>query len=157
MEVITGNIIHLLSYKGKDIVGKCFTSNGVVKKDGDLIMGAGVAKAFRDNYGYSATVAGDYVRRFGNHVHDLGFFIKTNMYIDRVITFPTKHHFKDQSDIDLIIQSCKELTALIESGKLGDGLVLLPKPGCSNGGLDWDEVSKVIKPHLHEDVIIITM
>ena len=28
----------------------CFTSNGIVKKDGKLIMGAGVAKQFRDRF-----------------------------------------------------------------------------------------------------------
>ena len=28
----------------------CFTSNGILKSNGSLVMGAGVAKAFRDHF-----------------------------------------------------------------------------------------------------------
>jgi hypothetical protein len=37
-------------FQQRDADAICFTSNGIVKSDGTLTMGAGIAKSFRDRY-----------------------------------------------------------------------------------------------------------
>lgn len=52
-------------------------------------------------------------------------------------SFPTKHHWKNPSDISLIVQSAKYLQAHLKTS-----ICLCSLPGCGNGGLTWKEVSQ---------------
>ena len=54
-----------------------------------------------------------------------------------LIAFPTKNHFKDKSSLSLIKASMLELCLLADIMNFSS--VLLPKPGCSNGGLSWEK------------------
>ena len=127
--------------------GICVTTNGMIRKDGRAVMGAGVAKAFRDRYeGLDYTLAKS-LRENGNVVSDLG--IKEGYHI---ISFPTKNNWKDNSDINLIEQSAKQLVQLAD--KLNLTTVWLPQPGCTNGHLDWETVKKVIEPYLDDRFIV---
>ena len=136
----------------------CFTSNGIVKYDGSLVMGAGVAKAFRDRFKDLDFSAGAAVEKNGNicQIVDTKITIKDqslNSHLYKIVAFPTKHHFKDPSDIELIKKSARELMELIEQN--GWKLVALPKPGCRNGGLVWSEVKTAIEPILDDRVVIV--
>ena len=134
----------------------CFTSNGVVKYDGSLVMGAGVAKAFRDRFLGLDAALGEQVRKNGNicQIADFSIYVKSFPRPPLpIIAFPTKHHFKDPSDIELIKKSANELMELIEQN--GWKLVALPKPGCRNGGLVWSEVKAAIEPIFDNRVVIV--
>lgn len=98
----------------------CVTTNGVVKKDGKAVMGAGIDErlAFLLN-------------NYGNNVYHLGSYEH-----GKILSFPTKIHWRDNSDIDLIKRSCIQLEQLID--KHGYTHVILPRPGCSNGKLSWE-------------------
>ena len=60
----------------------CFTSNGVVKSNGELVMGAGVAKAFADKYPGASFYFGQWVSKVGNKL-----FAMDNKPM--VVSFPT--------------------------------------------------------------------
>lgn len=133
----------------------CITTNGVVNKEGKLIMGAGIAKDFRDNFKGIDKMLGSYVTKYGNRVFRVGEVelkvASEPVKIVTVFSFPTKNNWKDKSDLALIEQSCIQLKQVVEKFDV-QGDIYIPAPGCSNGGLDWTkEVKPVIERYFIED------
>lgn len=122
------------------------TTNGVVNDSGELVMGAGVALHAKRLYPELPKILGKYVNKYGNRV----FLLKEQ----KIITFPTKHHWKDKSDLFLIRKSAREATEIADKFKIVS--VACPKFGCGNGGLDWKEVKCWIDTILDDRFIIIT-
>lgn len=153
MKEIVGNIFE---QKGADAI--CFTSNGIVRKDGLLVMGAGIAKAFKDRWPFLPERFGAFVSAQGNHVYCLQVMNppsgQGNHKIIWVASLPTKHDWRNPSDISLIERSVKELIAL--TTKIGWNIVVLSWPGCGLGGLTKEKVRKVIEPLLDDRFYIIT-
>ena len=133
-------------WKAKPSFIKCITTNGDVKKNGELVMGRGIALQAKQRYPELPKLIGNCVKNNGNKVH---YFKEYN-----IISFPTKIHWREKSNINLIVHSCYELNTLL------DGLnkqVVLPRPGCGNGGLDWKtKVKPVISMILIDKVWVIT-
>ena len=119
----------------------CITTNGMIKKDGKAVMGAGIAKVCRDKYKGSDAALANLIERNGNIVQIFGKVGSTY-----IIAFPTKHNWRDNSSLELIAQSANQLEELIEKYKLTN--VLLPRPGCTNGKLEWETVKSLIEPIL---------
>ena len=122
----------------------CVTTNGICKKNGDAVMGAGIAKDAAERFPDLPAKLGKYLKQYGNRL----FVFKEY----RIITFPTKHNWKDQSDIALIEKSCRELMAVAD--KFGMIDISMPRPGCSNGGLKWSDVKAVITPLLDQRITV---
>lgn len=136
------------------------TTNGIVKKDRRLVMGAGIAKYCRDNYEGIDKYLGTIVTSYGNHVYAAGTHYDKNRHTAiqnvTVISFPTKHHFKDPSNIGLIRRSCQELKQIADN--LGLQKIYLPAPGCGLGGLDYKtEVRPVLQEELKDDRFILCL
>jgi hypothetical protein len=134
----------------------CFTSNGIVKKNGALTMGAGVAKIFRDKFSGLDISAGIAVRQNGNVCQEVSFRacrIDNQFFNISVIAFPTKNHWKDSSDIDLIIRSARRLREIIEENQWK--LVALPRPGVGLGGLRWEKVREELNKILDNRVMVV--
>ena len=92
------------------------------------------------------------MRLYGNHVYTLKNIIRDkNNFI--LISFPTKDHFKDRSDINLIIQSSYELVELINN--LDIKKCYLPPVGCGAGGLNWNDVKSELEKILDNRFIIV--
>lgn len=144
MKEIKGNILYI------EAPAKCITTNLVVKKDGKAVMGAGVAKAFRDEY---KGIDEEYGRMLSRGIDFVEIIFSDNR--SDILSFPTKNDWRDKSDINLIIKSTKELVDLVNLYDYSE--VLLPRPGCSNGGLDWEEVKKEIEPLLDDRFIIVSL
>lgn len=147
MKTTRGNILNPHNIKTYDAI--CFTSNGIVKNNGALVMGAGVAKAFRDRFNGIDNIFGKIVSCYGNHV----WVVKHSKL--NIVSFPTKHHWRNASDLRLIKRSAEELMLAIENNKWNN--VALPRPGCSNGGLHWTDVTKVISNILDDRVTVISL
>lgn len=132
----------------------CVTTNGIIRKDGRAVMGRGIALEADKRFSLAVDLAG-LLKLTGNHVYDMG--VRTDRKTGRqmrVITFPTKHHWKDMSDLRLIRTSAEELKTV--AGALGLNKVYLTKPGCANGGLDWEsQVRPVLENVLTDDRFII--
>lgn len=147
------------------------TTNGTVKKNGDAVMGRGVARQAAYSWYGLQKLLGKKIRTKGNRVRLL---TKTNAAVPylqlprksesfliavpwHIVSFPVKHNWFDKADLELIETSCKQLKRLIE--RKGWERVLLPRPGCGNGALNWKkEVRKVVRSYFDtmDQVVVVT-
>lgn len=127
----------------------CVTTNGIIKKNGEAVMGAGVAHQAKIRYPGLPRELAVKLRFTGNHVY----LMPQKNHIS-IVTFPTKNDWKDDSDIALIEQSCEELVVLTD--KLRWNQVVLTRPGCANGKLNWSDVKPILEKHLDDRFIIIS-
>lgn len=133
----------------------CFTSNGILRQNGRLVMGAGVAKAFRDYFRDLDLSAGKAVNRAGNICQII--LEVSPIQLDKVVSivaFPTKHDWRDNSDPVLIRQSAKQLRELANLNSWKQ--VYLPRPGCRNGKLSWRDIKPVLEEILDDRFYCIT-
>jgi len=151
MKVITKNILSNDLMKESDAI--CFTSNGVIKNNGRLVMGAGVAKLFRDAFRNIDKEAGLLCKKNGNICQIVKSikFLGTSLHI---IAFPTKQHWRDKSTVYLINQSALRLVDL--ANKHGWKQVVLPAPGVGLGGLDFNKEVKPLLEMVFDDRFVIT-
>lgn len=128
----------------------CVTTNGIIKKDGNAVMGAGIAKIINSYYPETSIVLGKYLsNKISSDFKFIHFLGKYNN--NRILSFQTKYHWKDDSDIDLIKMSCKELLMAYEKKYLNHNYnIYLPMPGCSNGNLEISFVKNNIEPILNK-------
>ena len=139
----------------------CITTNGYVNKQGALTMGKGCAGEAKYRWPGIQILAGGMVESNGNKV-----FLLTDTkdgkislparlgwpYVEvpyHILTFPTKHHWKDPSSLDLITQSCQQLVELTDAH--GFESVVIPRPGCGLGQLSWDEVRPICQDILYDE------
>lgn len=140
---------------------RCITTNGFIKTNGTLVMGAGTAGQAQSRYPNFPKIAGLYVALHGNHVFPYTIEeLRTNtmFYEDDntnyYITFPVKHAWYELADLELIERSAHELMKVID--RLDSKKVLLPLPGCGNGQLSWADVRPVLEPILDDRVWVIS-
>lgn len=129
---------------------RCITTNGSVRKDGLLVMGRGVAAQAALKVPFLQEFLGWNVANLGSRCYpcyssDLGCWI---------VSFPVKHQWFEKADLELIKVSCQQLMDLCTW--FSWRTVLLPRPGCGNGGLHWDAVERVISPLLDSRIIVIS-
>lgn len=131
----------------------CITTNGVIKKDGSAVMGKGIALTADERFGISADL-GRLLKEYKNHVFDMG--MRTDSKTGRqvhIVTFPTKHHWKDDSDINLVKQSIQELVELCD--RKGYTKCYTTAPGCALGHLDWETQVKPLMDAAMDDRFIV--
>jgi len=115
----------------------CITTNGSLNSAGSLVMGRGIAKQASLKFpGLSRELAA-LVRVQGNKVHILS---ERKGY--KLVAFPVKYLWDMRADLDLIKTSAKQLEHYARLHK--SCIFLLPRPGCGNGGLDWQDVEPII-------------
>lgn len=127
----------------------CITTNGFVKNNGRAVMGAGCAKTIRDAVPNIDLALGAHIKRSGNVAGPIGSYNN-----NAVFSFPVKHNWWENADLDLIAESAKSirnlyLFALGNSTKGCD--VWIPRPGCGNGKLSYKDVEPVLQAILIED------
>ena len=124
------------------------TTNGIVKSNGNLVMGAGIAKQFANKYPELPSILGKKVAFYGN----IPFYIKYPRSTG-IVSFPTKNHYSDKSDLDLIVKSAKKIKLLAD--KFYWTKVAIPAPGVGLGGLSWkDEVAPALQEIFDDRFII---
>ena len=129
-------------------LGIVCTTNTTLKNNGELVMGAGIAKDFAIRIPILPKLWGDKVKSGHKTVIVTDMCGVDGNYEPMYIALPTKHDWKLPSPEELVIQSCKEMLFLINSIarlELGNGKILMTRPGCGNGGLKWENV----KPKLN--------
>lgn len=117
---------------------RVITTNGDVNRFGQAVMGRGVALQAKQRYPGVELVLGSYLKSSG--------LCLVYMESQKLVSFPVKYHWHQQADLRLIERSAKSLVQL--SKLYGWKTVVLPRPGCGNGGLDWEDVKPVIAPIL---------
>lgn len=150
MKIVQGNLFNLA--KDLDII--CVTTNGVVKSDRTLVMGAGIALEFNKRFVGLTAKLGTLVKEHGNKVHLAGMWNdKSSNKSYLVYSFPTKERWKEKSSLALIEKSCKELAELTKDLSCN---IYVPAPGCSNGGLTLKQVQPILEKYFSDDKFIIT-
>lgn len=125
---------------------RCITTNGIVKKNGELVMGAGIALEAAKRFPELPARLGKNVSIFGN--------IPYIFHEWKIISFPTKNHWKDPSSLELIEKSAKEI--LTFANILGIISISLTRPGCGLGKLDWADVKPVLDKYFDDRFIVCT-
>ena len=141
MKIVTGDIWEYPA----DVV--CIPTNGFIKRNGTAVMGRGVARQARQKFTGLEFTVGDHIKHFGNVVGYIDWFDHW------FLVFPTKHHWSEPSDLDLIEASARQLRDLALADPTT--IFVLPRPGCGNGGLDWEEVGVRIAGLLPDNVHVI--
>ena len=129
----------------------CILTNGVVKQDGELVMGAGIALDCAQRYPQIPKLLGGYVKQYGNRVFNLGKDETTGI---RLVSFPTKNNWKDPSDLALIRMSAEQLVELADKNNWTH--VLVPRPGVGKGKLKWSDVESELAEVLDERFFVIS-
>jgi hypothetical protein len=70
-----------------------------------------------------------------------------------LIAFPVKHVWSDPADPDLIVASAHSLVCLAD--QRGWQRVLIPRPGCGNGRLNWADVRALLADILDDRFVVV--
>jgi hypothetical protein len=118
---------------------RVITTNGTLSRRGTAVMGRGCAYEAYERFPGVEVVLGNLLRERGNHV-----FLLLEATPDRaaLVSFPTKQVPWMPSDLDLIRQSARELVLLADEQAWCK--VVLPRPGCGNGGFQWEFIRRVL-------------
>ncbi len=127
----------------------CVTTNGCRNKRGCLIMGKGIALEFKLRYPGIDLILGQKLKWNGN--------IPTLLEIGgtHVLTFPTKTHWSGTAKLDLIEQSAERIVHIINKEFLPTVKVLMPRPGCGLGRLNWEDVGPILENYFDDRFTII--
>lgn len=110
----------------------CITTNAMINRSGRAAMGRGIALAAKRAVRNCDFTLGRMLAQKGNHVYQFA-----SWHNIRLFAFPTKTDWKLPSSLSLIEQSCQELRDLWDAS-LPKPRVFLPRPGCCNGGLNYE-------------------
>ena len=143
MKEIKGNIWEYYE-KGFWIV---IPTNGFVKKNGEAVMGRGLALQAQYKFLELPKEIGDMLKDCDNHVFSFSEY--------RLLTFPVKDAWWKPATLELVEQSCKELKKIVHYnlGKI-QVPVYLPRVGCGNGKLNWKDVKPILERFLDERFVV---
>ena len=119
---------------------RCIPTNGEVRHDGQLVMGAGVARQAMIRYPTLPYELGTRVLQAGNVVHLFPTY--------GLISFPTKGLTVYKASLELIEESCQDLAEFAPI--LKNKKFVLPRPGCGRGERTWEEVSPIVYRNLQK-------
>lgn len=113
------------------------TTNGSLKRNGDAVMGKGCALDAAEIDPLLPARLGMMIAVEGNRLHVFHGWKETTA----LVAFPVKHQWYNRADLSLIVDSTVSL--LDEANRWDWEDVVLPRPGCGAGRLDWE---KNVKP-----------
>jgi len=142
--------LQLREYKMDIWKAKCnwivITTNGQLRSNGALVMGAGIALQAQTRVPNCASQLGKCVRDGGSKIYVL----PRHSHQQSLVSFPTKTKWRPKSDLKLIETSCQQLIQAWESERrqcpfVKGPIVALTQVGCLNGGLSY---SRQVRPIL---------
>lgn len=129
----------------------------IIQTDGDLlqspafalvnpvncvgVMGAGLAKQFRERYLHNYYMYRQACYRRQIKPGQMFVVLEEERC---VINFPTKRHWLDPSTLDIVSLGLDALAMWLTANAIES--VAIPALGCGHGGLDWS----LVKPLIHE-------
>lgn len=143
---MVGDIWKIAAESSADAV--CVTTNGIINGRGELVMGRGTAREAALRYPALPRLMANWVSNRGNCV---GMFAMRSGD-PAVVSYPTKWDWRLPSDLALIKASAIQLEQLADSMQWQT--VVLPRPGCGAGGLDWRDVKTLIDGTLDSRFIV---
>jgi hypothetical protein len=129
---------------------RAITTNPIVNRRDEAVMGRGCAREAKSKVPGIERHFARLLRAHGNRVMLLSRLRDGS----RLASFPVKHHWKEEADPRLIRRSAQQLVALAD--KFGYERVVIPRPGCGNGRLSWEEVGPVLAGILDDRFSVVT-
>ena len=124
------------------------TTNGDRKKNGDAIMGRGIALEAARRFPDLPRMQGQRLEYNGNKL--------SPFYDLHLFCFPTKWHWWEKSDLSLIAVSAFQLANYPEECYYPIKTpIYLVRPGCGNGELLWTDVRSVLERYLDHRFIVV--
>ena len=133
----------LWSYHGSVPIG--ISTAGQVSRKGNCVMLRGCGRQAKERFPDLPQRLGALILAQGNHVFKLGCGL---------FSFPVEHGPFEVPDLRLIERSCGELVVLAD--EQGWQQVVVPRPGCGGGGLEWHQVKPLLERHFDGRFQIIT-
>jgi hypothetical protein len=128
---------------------RIITTNGTIKNNGECVMGRGCAAEAKQRHPTIARVLGEHIQANGNHVG----WIYGQERGSIIFSYPVKHNWFEKADPILIERSAKELMVAVAPWLK----IVMPRPGCGNGRLNWDrDVKPILEPILDDRFHVIT-
>lgn len=115
------------------------TTNAIVKRNGALVMGAGIAKAVRDSVQGIDRDCGNAIR---HHIDETGYYGLLLGVNGKLGLFQVKRHYADAADIELIKRSTEELWEF--ASYFREQTIALNFPGIGNGKLPISTVKPLL-------------
>ncbi len=133
---------------------RVITTNGATNRHNAAVMVRGCARQAK------AKVPGieyHFARRLREHGNRVMLLAKLPDG-SRLASFPVKRHWGDRAAPELIRRSADQLVSIVDKFADAYGIrsVALPRPGCGNGGLLWEDVRPVIAPVLDDRFAVVT-
>lgn len=116
------------------------TTNSMVKKSGQLVMGRGIAQQIRDSFRGIDAEFGQQLLERGLHLKK--YCIMSNDLYPKIYAFQVKYHWADNADVDLIKDSLRELSSWAK--RASESTFFLNFPGIGNGKLGRDVVLSLL-------------
>lgn len=123
------------------------TTNGMVKANGECVMGRGTALQAARKYPSLPLRLGRSINAFGNHVMHFPDL--------RLFSFPVKHNWWESADLKLILRSAHELVDVVNKSLAETAAIYMPRPGCGNGQLKWVDVYPTLQGVLNHRFTIV--
>ncbi len=120
-------------------------TNGEVNRYGKAIMGRGLAREAYQKFPGLAKVLGVRLRQGGNVPYLFSQY--------KIVTIPVKHEWRENADLDLILQSCRTLKHLTA---INFYPLYIPHLGCGFGRLSWVDVRPALEVALSDDFIVVS-
>ncbi len=124
----------------------CITTNCIVKADGTAVMGKGNALEARNRFPGIDKTLGNRIKA-GNPCS----IIAADSFT-QIISFPTKHDWRNPSDLGLIEKSAAKIRKIADFYKWTN--IAFPPPGCGNGGLKWSMVYPILDKYFDNRFIV---
>lgn len=127
-----------------DYVG--ITTNSILNKQGELVMGAGIAKTAKEYNKHLPLLFGSQIKAKEVEGGFYGVLLQGKYF-----AFQTKRHWKDKSDIQDVIRSINILNRGAEKHPMK--IFGLPFPAINNGGLKAKDVLPYLEA-LPDNVVV---
>lgn len=130
----------------------CITTNGFVKSNGWAVMGRGTAAQAVSMFPTLPSLLGVHIEDNGNVIATFTLLTSYTLKQYVILTFPVKHKWWEPANLELIAQSSEDLRGL--ALKNPNTTYLLPRPGCGNGQLKWEQVKPIVS-RLSDNVLVV--
>lgn len=119
------------------------TTNGFVKNNGACVMGRGISKQAAEKFERLPFELGALIKQFGNIPFQFDSY--------GIISMPVKRNWWEKANLELIESSAKKLV----KAQVSKYPICLPRPGCSNGKLDWKDVKPILEKYLDPEKFLV--
>lgn len=136
-----------------DADARVITTNGSIKSNGEAVMGRGCAYEAARQFPTLPKLLASRIKKHGKN--SVFVFPAKQFGTDySLVTFPVKHEWHENADLDLIFKSACLLIDLADL--LGWVKIVCPRFGAGAGKLEWEKVKKKIGRILDDRFYIIT-